>query len=174
MTHLTLQSADVIHSFWLPQLNGKTDLIPSRQNETWLDPYETGVYFGNCAAYCGAQQANMLLRVRSCILRRDSSNGEHSKRRRLQRPKPRGEFKAPSLCRKFLCELPQGERQRCGGPFQAIGAGAAPLNKDALRAWVRDPQDLKSGCLMPDMQLHDKEVDAGRLPEDVEIRRGSQ
>ena len=60
-THFTLQSADVIHSFWLPQLGGKTDVVPNKDNETWFDPFETGVYFGNCAEYCGTQHANMLL-----------------------------------------------------------------------------------------------------------------
>ncbi len=62
-TYLELQSADVIHSFWVPQLSGKTDLIPNRDNYMWIDPKEPGVYFGNCAEYCGTQHANMLLRV---------------------------------------------------------------------------------------------------------------
>ena len=62
-SYLQLQSMDVIHSFWLPQLAGKTDLIPNRTNYMWIDPKEPGVYFGNCAEYCGTQHANMLLRV---------------------------------------------------------------------------------------------------------------
>ena len=62
-TYLKLESADVIHSFWLPQLSGKTDLIPNRENFMWLNPKEPAVYFGNCAEYCGTQHANMLLRV---------------------------------------------------------------------------------------------------------------
>lgn len=62
-TYVELQSADVIHSFWLPQLSGKTDAIPNRTNYAWLDPKKRGVYFGNCAEYCGTQHANMLLRV---------------------------------------------------------------------------------------------------------------
>ncbi len=62
-TYLTLQSQDVIHSFWVPQLAGKTDLIPNRNNYMWIDPREPGVFVGNCAEYCGTQHANMLLRV---------------------------------------------------------------------------------------------------------------
>ena len=62
-TLLTLKSADVVHSFWVPQLAGKTDLIPNRVNTMWIDPKETGIYLGNCAAYCGTQHAFMLLRV---------------------------------------------------------------------------------------------------------------
>src|ERR1700731_2318419 len=62
-TFLKLLSADTDHSFWVPQLAGKTDLIPNRVNEMWMDPHQTGVYLGQCAQYCGTQHAKMLLRV---------------------------------------------------------------------------------------------------------------
>src|SRR5271154_2496759 len=62
-TFLRLLSADTDHSFWIPQLAGKTDLIPNRVNEAWLDPHETGLFLGQCAQYCGTQHAKMLLRV---------------------------------------------------------------------------------------------------------------
>jgi len=60
---LKLLSADTDHSFWIPQLAGKTDLIPNRVNEMWLDPHDTGLFLGQCAQYCGTQHAKMLLRV---------------------------------------------------------------------------------------------------------------
>ena len=60
---LKLTSADVIHSFWVPRLAGKTDLLPNRVNEMWVDPYTPGVYEGQCAQFCGTQHAKMLLRV---------------------------------------------------------------------------------------------------------------
>lgn len=62
-TFMKLTSADVIHSFWVPQLNGKTDLLPNRINEMWIDPQTPGLYVGQCAQFCGAQHAKMLLRV---------------------------------------------------------------------------------------------------------------
>jgi cytochrome c oxidase subunit 2 len=62
-TFMKLTSADVIHSFWVPQLAGKTDLLPNRVNEMWIDPRQTGLYVGQCAQFCGAQHAKMLLRV---------------------------------------------------------------------------------------------------------------
>src|SRR5882757_3415665 len=62
-TFLKLLSADTDHSFWVPQLAGKTDLIPNRVNEMWMDPHQTGIYLGQCAQYCGTQHAKMLLRV---------------------------------------------------------------------------------------------------------------
>ena len=62
-TFITLLSADTDHSFWVPRLAGKTDLIPNHPNTMWIDPQQTGVYLGQCAQYCGTQHAKMLLRV---------------------------------------------------------------------------------------------------------------
>ena len=62
-TFMKLTSADVIHSFWVPQLAGKTDLLPNRVNEMWIDPRTPGMYEGQCAQFCGAEHAKMLLRV---------------------------------------------------------------------------------------------------------------
>lgn len=59
-TFLKLLSADTDHSFWVPELGGKTDLIPNRVNEMWLDPSRPGIYLGQCAQYCGTQHAKML------------------------------------------------------------------------------------------------------------------
>jgi cytochrome c oxidase subunit 2 len=60
---MKLTSADVMHSFWVPQLAGKTDLLPNRVNEMWIDPQKPGLYVGQCAQFCGAEHARMLLRV---------------------------------------------------------------------------------------------------------------
>ena len=62
-TFLKLLSADVAHSFWVPRLAGKTDLIPNRVNQMWIEPDKPGLYLGQCAEYCGTQHAKMLLRV---------------------------------------------------------------------------------------------------------------
>src|SRR5713226_7255181 len=62
-TALKLLSADTDHSFWVPRLAGKTDLIPNHPNNTWIEPQQTGLYLGQCAQYCGTQHAKMLLRV---------------------------------------------------------------------------------------------------------------
>src|SRR5262249_24519858 len=62
-TVITLQSADVAHSFWVPQLAGKMDLIPNKTNRVWIEPRKPGLYVGQCAEYCGVQHAWMLLRV---------------------------------------------------------------------------------------------------------------
>src|SRR5437879_4834306 len=62
-TFIKLLSADTDHSFWVPRLAGKTDLIPNHPNSMWIDPQETGLYLGQCAQYCGTQHAKMLLRI---------------------------------------------------------------------------------------------------------------
>ena len=62
-TEMMLESADVIHGFWVPQLNGKTMLVPNYSNTMWIEPYTTGIYLGNCTVLCGQQHANMLIRV---------------------------------------------------------------------------------------------------------------
>ncbi len=62
-TFMKLTSADVMHSFWVPRLAGKTDLLPNRVNEMWIDPHTPGLYVGQCAQFCGAEHAKMLLRV---------------------------------------------------------------------------------------------------------------
>jgi cytochrome c oxidase subunit 2 len=62
-TFIKLTSADVMHSFWVPRLAGKTDLLPNRVNEMWIDPQTAGLFVGQCAQFCGAQHAKMLLRV---------------------------------------------------------------------------------------------------------------
>ena len=60
---LTLESADVCHSFWVPRLAGKTDLLPGRTNRMWFETAERGLFLGQCAEFCGTQHAKMLLRV---------------------------------------------------------------------------------------------------------------
>jgi len=62
-TFMKITSADVMHSFWVPQLAGKTDLLPNHVNEMWMDPQQPGLYLGQCAQFCGPQHAKMLLRV---------------------------------------------------------------------------------------------------------------
>src|SRR5207302_10776797 len=62
-TFLDLRSADVVHSFWVPRLAGKTDLIPNKVNSMWIEPERTGLFVGQCAKYCGTEHAKMLLRV---------------------------------------------------------------------------------------------------------------
>lgn len=169
-THIELQSADVIHSFWVPQLAGKTDLVPNRTNRTWIEPFETGVYFGNCAEYCGTQHANMLLRV-IVHTPEDFERWVAAQKAPIPAPVTAAEIEGEKLFYSTSCinchKVGDSVAQGIFGPDlsklmlrQTIGAGVAPLDDKHLWAWVKDPQEVKVGCLMPDMQLLDAEVDS--------------
>lgn len=166
-TFLNLESADVAHSFWVPQLAGKTDLIPNRENRMWIEPTQPGTYLGNCAEYCGMQHARMLLRV---IVQPPAEFEQWVKEQQqsafedASATEGRKIFFANSC---VSCHAIRGtSAQGTFGPDlthlmsrQTLASGAAPLSHDSLRAWVHDPQQLKVGCLMPNMQITDKEVD---------------
>lgn len=166
VTHLYLQSADVIHSFWVPALAGKTDLIPNHTNEMWIEPKTNGTFLGNCAEYCGTQHANMLLRV---VV---DTQEDYDKWLAAQKAPPVQEASVASGKEAFLrtscvnCHT-VGETIAKGvfGPDlthmmsrQTIAAGVAPMNREKLREWLHDPQEMKPGNLMPNMQLSEQEL----------------
>jgi cytochrome c oxidase subunit 2 len=164
---LKLQSADVAHSFWVPQLAGKTDVIPGRENSMWFEPTQPGTYLGNCAEYCGMQHAQMLIRV---IVQ---SPGEFERWVAEQKRAAEEEPSAQEGRRVFFanscvnCHTIRGtSAQGAFGPDlthlmsrETLASGATQNTPETLRAWVRDPQKLKVGCLMPNMQMSDTEVD---------------
>lgn len=169
-TALQLESADVIHSYWVPQLNGKTDLIPNHTNRMWLEPYETGTYFGNCAEYCGTQHANMLIRV---MVQTSEEFDQWAARQRTV-PAPPTDALAVAGYGVFHnyscvnCHKVDGSPEPLAifGPdlthFASrrwLGSGVALNNTENLLSWMRDPHVLKPGVLMPNMQLTETEVE---------------
>jgi cytochrome c oxidase subunit 2 len=167
LTFLKLESADVAHSFWVPQLSGKTDLIPNRTNTMWIDPRQLGTFLGNCAEYCGMQHANMLLRV---IV---ESPADFEKWVEAQKSNAPEDSRVETQSAMFLslscvnCHTVTGTSAT--GTFgpdlshlmtrQSLGSGVIPNNIENLRAWVKDPQSIKPGNLMPNMQLNSRELD---------------
>jgi cytochrome c oxidase subunit II len=166
VTQIQLESVDVIHSFWIPQLAGKTDLIPNRANFTWIDPKEAGVYLGNCAEYCGTQHANMLLRVIAQPVNDFNRWAYKQKLSAVDDPKAVLGKQAFLSLSCVNCHAIKGTP--ANGQFgpdlthlmsrMTIGAGVVPLTHDNLRAWVNDPQPIKPGCLMPSMKLTDPQL----------------
>jgi cytochrome c oxidase subunit 2 len=167
-TFLTLLSADTDHSFWVPRLAGKTDLIPNHPNSMWLDPHQTGLYLGQCAQYCGTQHAKMLLRV--YVQTRDEfERWIHDQRQpaHLSDAASEGrhifETTACINCHAVAGTVADG---RFGPDLthlmsrETIASGAVPNTAENLVSWVRNPAALKPGCLMPSMQLNDQEVEA--------------
>jgi cytochrome c oxidase subunit 2 len=167
-TFITLLSADADHSFWVPRLAGKTDLIPNRINSTWIEPMETGVYLGQCAQYCGTQHAKMLLRV--YVETRAAFDDWIA---RQQRPAEIDETVA--VGRRIVqrtscvnCHTIAGTA--ANGRFgpdlthvmsrDTIASGVAPNTRENLRRWIRNPDDIKPGSRMPAMNLTERELDA--------------
>ncbi len=167
-TFLTLLSADTDHSFWVPRLAGKTDLIPNHPNSMWIDPRETGLYLGQCAQYCGTQHAKMLLRV-YVDSREDFDRWIEAQRRpaRADAAVARGrQVFETTAC--VNCHAVGGTN--ANGRFgpdlshfmsrDTLAAGAAPNTPENLRLWLRNPGAIKPGSLMPAMQLSDEDVNA--------------
>lgn len=167
-TIIRLLSADTDHSFWVPRLAGKTDLIPNHPNSTWIDPHEAGIYLGQCAQYCGTQHAKMLLRV--YVQPRDEfdrwveaqrmpavGNPDVSEGRRLF------ETTACVNCHTIAGTPATG---RFGPDLthlmsrDTIAAGAAPNNQPNLRLWIQNPEAIKPGSLMPAMGLDEHDLNA--------------
>jgi len=165
-TFLRLESVDVAHSFWVPQLAGKTDLIPNKENTMWIEPVQTGTYIGNCAEYCGLQHAHMLLRVIVHTPEEFAKWVAEQKQSSADDPQARAgrDLFFSTSC--INCHTIRGT-QATGtfGPDlthlmsrETLGAGTVPNTAEKLRAWVRDPQTIKEGCNMPNMQLTDNEL----------------
>jgi cytochrome c oxidase subunit II len=167
-TFLKLLSADTDHSFWVPELGGKTDLIPNRVNEMWIDPPRPGVYLGQCAQYCGTQHAKMLLRV---FVDRPSDFAawvEVQQQTSAQDEKViagKHVFETTSCinCHAVSGTVADG---RFGPDLThlmsrtTIASGAAENTAANLRLWIQNPNAIKPGALMPAMKLSDTALDA--------------
>lgn len=166
-TFLTLLSADVDHSFWVPQLAGKTDLIPNHPNATWINPLRPGLYVGQCAQFCGAQHALMLLRVYVDTPDQFSAWVKNQLQPGVQDPQVAAGRQIFETQACINCHAIQGTvaTGRFGPDLthlmsrETLAAGAAANNPQNLREWIQDPGKFKSGCLMPAMQLSDEQID---------------
>ena len=165
-TFIRLESADVAHSFWVPQLAGKIDLIPNRRNLVWIEPTEPGTYVGNCAEYCGLQHARMLLRVIAHTPDDFQKWVAAQKQPPVDNPQLRAGRDAFFSTSCVNCHAIKGTKAK--GQFgpdlthlmsrETLGAGVIANTVENLQAWVRDPQHAKPGALMPNMQLTDGEL----------------
>jgi len=154
---LTLESADVCHSFWVPRLAGKTDLIPGVTNHMRFEVNETGLFLGQCAEYCGTQHAGMLLRVVVDEPAAFESWLAAQAQPAAEQPAAadgRAAFLSESCVN---CHRVEGTAAHGSyGPDlthlmsrQTLASGLLPNSPENLRRWILDPQQLKSECLMP-------------------------
>jgi cytochrome c oxidase subunit 2 len=166
-TYLKLLSADVDHSFWVPQLGGKTDLIPNHPNEMWIDPNQSGLYLGQCAQFCGVEHAKMLLRVYVDTPEQFGAWVKNQQQPGVQDAAVaagRHVFETEAC---MNCHTVTGTAAK--GTFgpdlthlmsrATLAAGAATNTPENLHAWIQDPNQFKPGALMPAMQLSDQQVD---------------
>jgi cytochrome c oxidase subunit II len=167
-TFLTLLSADTDHSFWVPELAGKTDLIPNHPNRMWLDPHRTGIFLGQCAQYCGVQHAKMLLRI-SVDSADEFDTWAHSQQQPAFEDDKAAEGRRvfeTTAC--INCHTVKGTpaNGRFGPDLThlmsrvTIASGAAENTPQNLRLWIQDPSAIKPGSLMPAMKLNDADLDA--------------
>jgi cytochrome c oxidase subunit 2 len=165
-----MSSADVIHSFWVPNLMGKKDLIPGKYSTLMFQADKPGTYRGQCAEYCGLQHAHMALIVvaeapeqyyawRESQIRPASEPATDSEKRGQQvfltspcimchtiRPTQAGSLIGPDLTHV--------------GSRQTIAAGTLPNTRGHLSGWIVDSQSVKPGNKMPPNSLNPEDLQA--------------
>ncbi len=167
---LDMTSADVIHSFWIPRLAGKRDLIQGRTNRIAFKPDSTGEYWGQCAEFCGASHANMRLRV---IVQSDSLFQRWVDQQRaapVMPAKGSPEETGQQIFRRSACigchTITGIANAKVGPDLSHVGgrgtiAGALFANNpEWLHRWITNAPSLKPGALMPPQNLQGADLDA--------------
>jgi cytochrome c oxidase subunit 2 len=170
-TYLSMSSADTDHSFWVPRLAGKMDLIPNRVNTMWIDPQAPGLYLGQCAQYCGVQHAKMLLRVYA------QSPEDFAAWVKQQKKTAEQDFSGNAAAAEGQTVFMHNACINCHtiagtvatgrfGPDlthlasrDTIASGPIQNTPENLRKWIADPNSMKPGALMPSMHLNDHDLD---------------
>ena len=165
--YLTMSSADTDHSFWVPRLAGKMDLIPNKVNVMWMDPQTPGLYLGQCAQYCGAQHAKMLIRVYADTPADFAAWAAHQRMPAVADQAAAAgravfEHNACISCHTVAGTAATG---RFGPDLthlasrDTIASGAVPNTPANIRTFVDNPGHFKPGVLMPQMHLNDHDLD---------------
>jgi cytochrome c oxidase subunit 2 len=172
VVNLTLESADVIHSFWVPKLGGKTDLVPTNVTTMWLmadSPGPSEGFAGQCAEFCGLSHALMRFKV----FADPPEEFEQWVARQISPPVTPTEGMAAEGLRIFTtrgcngCHTVEGVSQGTLGPNLShlasrttIAAGLMARSDANLAEWLDDPPGLKPGSFMPDLGLTVPQIDA--------------
>jgi cytochrome c oxidase subunit 2 len=167
---IQLRSGDVIHSFWVPALQGKMDLIPGKVNTTWIQADSAGVYRGECAEYCGLQHARMQFRVVALPPAEFAAWVEEQRKPGTPAADPvsragQSVFMSSGCgsCHTIRGTLARG----ITGPDlthiasrRTLAAGTLPNTRGHLAGWIANPQAIKPGNLMPRIPLRPEELQA--------------
>lgn len=167
---IELISADVIHSFWVPQLSGKLDVMPQKANRMTIEATEAGVYRGECAEFCGIQHARMQLLVVA-----EPVEDFERWAARLSEPAPAPETASARRGREVFFETGCAQCHTIGGTEargtlgpdlthmasrSTLGAATIPNTRGHLGGWVVDAQAIKPGNLMPPQKVPAEELPA--------------
>src|SRR5690606_11816783 len=168
---IELTSEDVIHSFWVPVLGGKADLIPGRTNQTYIEADEPGRYRGQCAEFCGVQHANMRVFVEA--LTPDAFESWLADQAApAETPADDEAFVLGQQvflsvgCASCHTVRGQGATGEIGPDLthvrsrQTLAGGTIENTPGNMAAWILRPQSMKPGAPMPDTQLGADELDA--------------
>jgi len=157
-----LHGGDVIHSFWIPKLSGKTDTIPGQTNLSWMQAGSPGRYYGACTEYCGAQHANMGLEV-VAQSQPDFDQWRAAQLDAAREPASESQIRGRGLV-EYRCGLCHQVRGTRAGAVSApdlthvmsrrmLASGTVPNTPGNLAAWIQNAQALKPGSLMPNQYL---------------------
>ncbi len=165
-TYLSMISADTDHSFWVPRLAGKLDVIPNKVNVMWFDPRTPDLYLGQCAQYCGTQHAKMLIRVYAQTpavfdgwLQHQAAPAEQAAN--VQDGRAVFEQNACMNCHRIRGTVADG---RFGPDLthfasrDTLAAGTVPNTAPNVAQWIKEPAHYKDGALMPAMHLDDGQI----------------
>jgi cytochrome c oxidase subunit 2 len=163
-----LEGDDVIHSFWVPSLAGKQDLIPGRSNELLVRAEHPGVYRGQCAEFCGLQHAHMAFLVIAEVQSDFDRWAEAQRQGAVQTPDSEAAAGQATFLAKpcAACHTVRGTAAAgTNGPDlthvgsrRYIAAGLFETTRGTLAAWIADPQTLKPGSSMPAVALTPEEL----------------
>lgn len=161
--NLTLTSADVIHSFWVPRIGGKRDLNPGSENRLWFTPTEVGEYHGQCAELCGTSHANMRMRV---FVDDSATFAEWAAAmREPAAPDSSGAMtflvSGCAACHTIAGTPAQGKigpNLTNVGRRSTLASSLIPNTPEHMANWLRSPDSVKPGALMPDLNLDDQRI----------------
>ncbi len=167
---IKLMSSDVIHSLWIPNLQGKRDLVPGRDAWLWIQANTPGVYRGQCAEYCGLQHAHMSL----VVVVEPSDDFERwlvAQRATAPPPTDPAQTRGREIFEKGPCGMCHSVRGTTAGgrtgpdlthfaTRSTIAAGTAPNTTGYRAGWIANPQHLKPGTRMPAINLTPDDLQA--------------
>jgi cytochrome c oxidase subunit 2 len=158
-----LESVDVIHDFWVPELAPKIDLVPGHTNHIWLSASKPGTFLGACAEFCGVQHANMRIRV-IAETREDFDEWQEEQLTVPEIPTTGEAALGAKLFQEKACTnchlTGVGPDLTHLSSRQTLAAGALANTPENLSRWLKNPEKFKPGSYMPNMKLSDTDVKA--------------